>query len=756
MRIDGWQIEGFGIFRDWEVRGLSPGLTVFLGPNEAGKSTLLGFLRGALFGFPSRRTRLPQYPPLFGGRHGGRLILEGPQGEVTVERVVARKNGLRVNGRESTGEDLRELLGGADENVFCSVFAFSLSEMQSFEWLHADQVRERIFSAGIAGAGASARRVIETLEAEAAAMYRQRGGSRVKDLSEQIVQADRRLKAAQAEASRYSSLEEEQEKSSARASVLAAEEQDLRRKQRSLETLIELWSDRERARKELAALHPIDEFPSEPEARLAALTGQIAAARAAVHRLEQEQSAAERLRAKLSTGLDERLAFISDRVEEFHGVLALHRERLRSLADARLAIGARTVASYARLVGLILGASIAFPAGWLTAAGEVAGGLAALFAGLCAAGIVLYLRVTRRERWAAKIAQLEQQVAGWEQPVREWSGSSCYAEPLIPGFLDLHERCRKDRDIRMKLATLHEAAPEALAQLESARSELSAAVEALHAFLRECGAADEAEFQSRLRMFRSWQQLAGLIQDRETRIGPAAGSIDEWTNESRRLQEMLDRVQAQRDEAIGEQRLAETARRRIAESDAVPAIQAELEWLQSELADAVREWRVATLAKELVSRTLQEFTRTRQPAVLEEASLVFERVTAGAYERIVQVEDGESLAIVDRSGQRKQPEELSRGAAEQLYLCLRLGLAAEFARRTAALPLIMDDVLVNFDPERARAVACELAHFSWQHQVLIFTCHPETAALILEVAPETKIIRMGRYGESSAKYEVGQ
>src|SRR5207253_1011922 len=153
----------------------------------------------------------------------------------------------------------------------------------------------------------------------------------------------RRLKAAQAEADRYLSLEAEQEKSSARAIALAAEEQDLRRQQRSFDTLIELWSDRESAHKELAALHPIDEFPSEPEARLAALTGQIAAAKASVHRLEQEQSAAERLRAKLSTGLDERLAFISDRVEEFHGILALHRERLRSLVDARLEIGTRTV-----------------------------------------------------------------------------------------------------------------------------------------------------------------------------------------------------------------------------------------------------------------------------------------------------------------------------------------------------------------------------------------------------------------------------
>jgi len=43
---------------------------------------------------------------------------------------------------------MRALLGGADENVFSSVFAFSLLEMQSFEWLQADQIRERIFSAG--------------------------------------------------------------------------------------------------------------------------------------------------------------------------------------------------------------------------------------------------------------------------------------------------------------------------------------------------------------------------------------------------------------------------------------------------------------------------------------------------------------------------------------------------------------------------------------------------------------------------------
>jgi uncharacterized protein YhaN len=283
----------------------------------------------------------------------------------------------------------------------------------------------------------------------------------------------------------------------------------------------------------------------------------------------------------------------------------------------------------------------------------------------------------------------------------------------------------------------------------------------LQAFFRECAAADEAEFQSRLRMFRSRQQLAALIQDRETRIGAseltvAAGRVDEWRSESSRLEERLGTVQAQRDEAVGEQRVAEAARRQMAESIEVPTIRAEMEWLQAELAAALREWRVSTIAKELVSRTLQDFTRTRQPAVLEEASRAFARVTAGAYERILQGEDGESLVIVDRTAQGKRPEELSRGTVEQLYLCLRLGLAGEFARRTASLPLIMDDVLVNFDPQRARAVACELAHFSRQHQILIFTCHPETAGLFAEVAPATQTILMERYGESPAKHKVAE
>jgi len=155
---------------------------------------------------------------------------------------------------------------------------------------------------------------------------------------------------------------------------------------------------------------------------------------------------------------------------------------------------------------------------------------------------------------------------------------------------------------------------------------------------------------------------------------------------------------------------------------------------------------VAAAAAELIARTLGEFARGRQPAVLAEASALFAVVTDGAYERIIQTDDGAGLKVVDRRGAMKGPEQLSRGTAEQLYLCLRLGLIAEFGRRHVTLPVIMDDVLVNFDIERARAVAAVLGEFARDRQALLFTCHHETVAMFQDAAPGTRVLRMERLG----------
>jgi hypothetical protein len=69
-------------------------------------------------------------------------------------------------------------------------------------------------------------------------------------------------------------------------------------------------------------------------------------------------------------------------------------------------------------------------------------------------------------------------------------------------------------------------------------------------------------------------------------------------------------------------------------------------------------------------------------------------------------------------------------------------LAEEFGRRAQPLPVVMDDVLVNFDPDRARQMARELLTFGQRHQVLLFTCHSFTRDMIREIEPSVPVLEL--------------
>ena len=58
------------------------------------------------------------------------------------------------------------------------------------------------------------------------------------------------------------------------------------------------------------------------------------------------------------------------------------------------------------------------------------------------------------------------------------------------------------------------------------------------------------------------------------------------------------------------------------------------------------------------------------------------------------------------------------------YLAFRLAVIEDFGDTGRALPVLVDDILVNFDPERTRATLKVLARLSRRHQVIAFSCHP--------------------------------
>ncbi|MGB1929640.1 MAG: ATP-binding protein, partial [Mariniblastus sp.] len=102
---------------------------------------------------------------------------------------------------------------------------------------------------------------------------------------------------------------------------------------------------------------------------------------------------------------------------------------------------------------------------------------------------------------------------------------------------------------------------------------------------------------------------------------------------------------------------------------------------------------------------------------------------------------GEELLVDSEEGATISVDKLSRGTREAVYLSLRLALVRAYARRGSVVPMVLDDVLVNFDGRRIRAAAEVLCEFSSQgHQILMFTCHDHIRDVFHSLAADVRVL----------------
>ena len=182
MRIHELHVEGFGHFSDLHLGPFEHPVTVFHGLNEAGKSTLLEFIRRILFGFRAGRGRPPagynHYLPLSGGRHGGSITVVSDGGEhFAVQRMAGAGTATLTKG---TGEvvpevELQRLLGNHSKSVFESVFAFTIDELRDEALLADESVNSQIYSTGIGATKLPG--ALKALNEKKAGLFR-KGGSR--------------------------------------------------------------------------------------------------------------------------------------------------------------------------------------------------------------------------------------------------------------------------------------------------------------------------------------------------------------------------------------------------------------------------------------------------------------------------------------------------------------------------------------------------------------------------------------------------
>ncbi|ESW76787.1 hypothetical protein X773_24825 [Mesorhizobium sp. LSJC285A00] len=138
---------------------------------------------------------------------------------------------------------------------------------------------------------------------------------------------------------------------------------------------------------------------------------------------------------------------------------------------------------------------------------------------------------------------------------------------------------------------------------------------------------------------------------------------------------------------------------------------------------------------------LRIYRENHRSGMMARASDAFKLMTRGQYSGLTTqpVKGEEVLIAVQRDGQSKLAEALSKGARFQLYLALRLAGYYEFAQFRPSVPFIADDIMETFDHIRSEEVFRLFGEMANTGQVIYLTHHKHLCEIAKAVVPQSTI-----------------
>lgn len=297
----------------------------------------------------------------------------------------------------------------------------------------------------------------------------------------------------------------------------------------------------------------------------------------------------------------------------------------------------------------------------------------------------------------------------------------------------LLERVRRARDVerdrerlRAELETRRQAAGEA-------RQGAAAAWAALEELMEVAGVTDPAELvpvEQRVRRARELGAQRSQLED-VLRTKAASGSLEELIAEARSISSLelsaqCDEIEARLEDLEEELRAAEYdasakgAGLELYGSEDAALAEQRAASATAEARNVLRDFLVLRTARVLLAREVTRYAERHQGPILARANEHFPRLTLGRYSGL-RVGVGERTLRCLRGGSEIELAELSRGTRAQLYLALRLASLEHYFEGRTPVPLIFDDLLVDFDDDRACAAFEILGELAERMQILYFT-----------------------------------
>ena len=172
-------------------------------------------------------------------------------------------------------------------------------------------------------------------------------------------------------------------------------------------------------------------------------------------------------------------------------------------------------------------------------------------------------------------------------------------------------------------------------------------------------------------------------------------------------------------------------------SDAAARAAARQQEAAAGMAEAAERYLRLKTAARLLQWSMERFRQTRQGPMLVRASEIFQALTLGSFSRLlVDADSHDSPRLVSIRTDGNKPVEvpgLSEGTRDQLYLALRLAALDQQASQGSRMPLIADDLFINFDDRRTEAGLQVLGEVSRRMQVILLTHHDHLVPLARQV-----------------------
>jgi uncharacterized protein YhaN len=367
----------------------------------------------------------------------------------------------------------------------------------------------------------------------------------------------------------------------------------------------------------------------------------------------------------------------------------------------------------------------------------------------------LFDKLGKTESHRQRIEGIDQDSRDFAAEVRELTGriapdlNRC---PVEQATVELNARLTRARTARAKLDALDRQRVTANERLAEARAMIGQCHARLDVMCREarCSTIDElaaAEERSTQRC-----NLEGEIkQVEEQLLGLSAGAtlaafladaaavdpdtLAEQISQSRTESTDLNDQKSELDQTIGRER--EILKAMDGSAQAAAAAE-QVQFALARIGSDVERYARLRLASVILRDAIERYREKNQGPVLKRASELFADLTVGSFEGLrVEVNDqGQPLLVGVRPGKKELvpvQDAMSDGTRDQLYLALRLASLEIYLDKHDPVPFIVDDVLINFDDDRAAAALKALAQLSERTQVLFFTHHQH----LLELAATT-------------------